>query len=124
MNVIFAFVRHIQSQSLVLSFFTQMPVVSRSDCTEIDAAETVEFSFDMESREFTFNILAANVSFNACRAAQNNDLAAYYDKLLSEGRVTQAQKAAFDKIIVGNNNCGAAITSFLGIKGISTATQA
>jgi hypothetical protein len=101
----------------------QMPVVSRSDCTEIDATETVAFTFDMASRTFTFEITETDLRFKSCRAENNNDLASYYQKLLDEGHVTQELKDRFDQIIVGDDNCPAAIESFLASKGITAVAE-
>merc|ERR1712045_187647 len=100
-----------------------MPVVTRSDCTELDVTETFEFSWTATSASFTATLDEVNdIDFNACQGANNNnnDLEAYYKRLVNQGKATQANLEKLQKILVGANRgkCDAAIEAFLKTQGI------
>lgn len=103
-----------------------MPVVTRSDCTEIEAKET--FTFDFSSGEFS-GVLAQvrDLNFNSCRGAnnRNNDLEAYYEKLVNQGKQTQENLDTLRENLVGTQNgkCRDAVYNFLASKGISRETE-
>ena len=90
-----------------------MPIVSRSDCTQTDVSEKYKFIKNVSSTGFK-GAIHVKVKFNSCRGANNtnNDLEAYYQRLVNENKITTTQQEAFKKYIVGNNNCQATIDSF------------
>jgi len=101
-----------------------MPVVTRSDCTELDVTETFEFSWSTSSTSFTATLDEVNdIDFNACQGAnnKNNDLEAYYKKLVNQGKASQANLGKLQKILVGagGRKCDTAIESFLASQGIT-----
>jgi len=83
-----------------------MPIVTRSDCTEIHATEFYKFTFTFQP-EPTFNVAVTytEIDFNACSAQTNNDLQSFMERLLNEGRVTQEKYEKFRQTIRGNTNC-------------------
>lgn len=99
-----------------------MPIVTRSDCTQLDITEEFEFSFDAGTKKFTANLEEVDIDFNACQGAnnRNNDLEAYYKRLVNRGKATQANLEKLQKILVGANRgkCDQAIEAFLASKGI------
>lgn len=88
----------------------KMPVVSRSDCTEVDVSETYEFTFTLGAPKLnTAEITDINVEFNACQADpdnndDNNDLRSRFDYLDGEGYVDGTAKTHFGEHIVGDCN--------------------
>ena len=98
----------------------QMPVVTRSDCTQVDVTETFTFEYNPSSG---FSATASNVDvdFNSCQGLnrRNNDLSAYVARLETEGKVTLAQKNGLKKHLVEKNNCPNAIKNNLASKGIT-----
>lgn len=97
----------------------QMPLVSRSDCTEIDAKEFWKFEWNSGTSTFTTLLERAEIEYNACRGAhgRNNDLFMFYKRLLSEGRTTQTDYDKLGSTIVGNDNCHIAVGGLLASKG-------
>ena len=102
----------------------KMPIASRSDCTQVNVQESYKFTKASEDG-FVGEITRADVEFQACQGANNdnNDLEAYYQRLVNEGKLTTDQQALFKKYIVGNNNCGSAIESLIEKKGYERATK-
>jgi len=101
-----------------------MPVVTRSDCTQLDITEEFEFAYDAaDTKTFTAKLLDVDIEFNACQGANNNnnDLEAYYKRLVNRGKATQANLEKLQKILVGKNGrkCDTAIEAFLASKGIT-----
>lgn len=94
----------------------KMPTVTRSDCTQMNIEQTATFSFVAGDVSVVLDP-TVSVQFQACQASRNNDLAAYYQRMVEEGRATAEEKAIFDSYIVGNGNCAGAITSFMATKG-------
>mmetsp|Transcript_3556 Transcript_3556/g.5368 ORF Transcript_3556/g.5368 Transcript_3556/m.5368 type:complete len:681 (-) Transcript_3556:438-2480(-) len=97
----------------------KMPIVSRSDCTEIAETASWTFQWSAEQNEFTARLDEVEVAFNACQGLNNNNnnLEAYYRRLVEEGRATQAEFETFQNTIVGSNNCGSAMNELLNEKG-------
>lgn len=104
----------------------KMPVVSRSDCTQIDVDEqwiatfipstndtAAAFRLDLDPEN------GINIDFNACQGAnnRNNDLEAYYQRLKNEGRASEEEFQEFRQTVVGNNNCQAKIDEFVVTQG-------
>jgi hypothetical protein len=102
-----------------------MPIVTRSDCTEIAVKrEKVDFTYNTVtglSAKFT----DLSIQFNACRGANNNnnDLSAYVERLANEKRISEETKDAVDTIIVGETYCREAIDSFLEEKGLTATAK-
>jgi len=97
----------------------QMPVVTRSDCTQVDVTETFTFVYH-PSAGFSVTASDVNIDFNSCQGlGKNNDLSAYVARLETEGKVTLAQKNELKNHLVENNNCPSAIERSLAYKGIA-----
>lgn len=91
----------------------QMPVVSRSDCTQIDVEESYSLSYDgTGAAGMAVSLDDIVVDFNSCRGIdnRNNDLWAYMGRLYYEGKVSGKQWKILGDHIVGNNNCQKANT--------------
>jgi hypothetical protein len=83
-----------------------MPIVSRSDCTEITATETYKFTFPAStSGNIQVSLDYVDLDFNACKANQNNNLQRFYERLLNEGRVSREKYEKFRNTVVGNGQC-------------------
>lgn len=80
----------------------QMPIVSRADCTELDIIQTVRYSWI--NQQLSVRALNVNVEFNACNGANNNnnDLEAYYERLVDEGRADEEELKALQQRLVGD----------------------
>lgn len=101
----------------------QMPVVTRSDCTQTDVQETYEVTCNAnpDAPGCTAVIAKINVDFNACRGIDNrnnNDLSAYFARLHQEGHLDDTQKGALKEILVEKGNCPRAIERNLARAGI------
>jgi len=94
----------------------QMPVVSRSDCTELLVTENIDFTYSANSKSFTITTTEVDVEYAACQGANgnNNDLQAYYERLVDEGRQPQQNYNILKETIVGDDNCEDAINDFMG----------
>ena len=158
----------------------QMPVVSRSDCTQLDVDETFVFKYrvgggggsascqdtpgfydtygdgcdwyeqndpgcdvwgdiccaggfgspneeccfcgggtntnsNAEAGNLSVESGSLNIEFNSCQGANgnNNDLAAYFERLVDEGKQSGANLEALEETLVGVDNCADAIDGFL-----------
>lgn len=102
----------------------KMPVVSRSDCTQVDVTELWVATFNPAnaisigaSASFHLDLDIENgvsIDFNACQGAgRNNDLEAYYKRLRNEGRASDEELAEVQQTLVGNGNCQRAIDEFV-----------
>jgi len=98
----------------------QMAVVDRSDCTEIAAREgLVKFCYNGSIvQAFASGV---SIQFNACQGLDgtNNDLDAYYRRLVKEGHRSDIEYKEFIKTVVGKGNCAAASSVFMKSKGFS-----
>jgi len=104
-----------------------MPVVSRSDCTQVDVTELWVASFTpADETTSTPSSLSlhldpengVSIDFNACQGAgRNNDLEAYYRRLSNEGRASTEELAKVQQTLVGNNNCQQKIDDFVVTQG-------
>merc|ERR1719188_1374214 len=109
------YVRNVQGAP-ICACVEQMPIVSRSDCTEISAKEFYKFSFSpVGDIEATLDYV--DINFNACRARRNNNLERFYERLRDEGRVTQAMYDKFRETVVGDNQCSGAVEDMIFEKG-------
>merc|ERR1719356_474985 len=83
-----------------------MPIVTRSDCTEIHATEFFKFTFSYEpDPTFKVTLYYTEIDYNACSAQTNHDLQSFMERLLNEGRVTREKYEKFRQTIRGNGNC-------------------
>lgn len=87
------------------SCIEDMPIVSRSDCTEVAVTLTVTLDFDAVTGLLTASIPEnhdLNVEFNSCNGADNtnNDLSAYVQRLSNQGKISDAAKAVIDSHLV------------------------
>jgi len=95
-----------------------MPIVSRSDCTEITAKEFYKFTFPADySGELTASIDYVDINFNACKAKQNNNLERFVERLRDEGRLSKSKYSKFRETVVGDHQCSGAIQDILFEKG-------
>jgi hypothetical protein len=88
-----------------------MPLVTRSDCTEIKATEL--FTFTLSDENLAASVSYTEIDFNACAAQTNNDLQSFYERLLNEGRVTKEKYDKFRQTIRGNDNCPSAYSDLV-----------
>jgi len=99
----------------------KMPVVSRSDCTQVDVTELwVATFFPARSGAQAFFDLkideenGISIDFNSCRGAvRNNDLESYYHRLVNEGRASLDELLKVRETLVGNNKCQQKIDEFV-----------
>ena len=85
----------------------QMPVVTRSDCTQTNVEE--QYMFYKNSTGFTAMVEEVDLSFASCQGAnnQNNDLEAFVQQLVNDGKLGEAEQDIFKTRVVGHNNCPA-----------------
>merc|ERR1719188_1770995 len=97
--------------SPMCSCVENMPLVTRSDCTEIKATEL--FTFTLSNENLMATVSYTEIDFNACAAQTNNDLQSFYERLLNEGRVTKEKYDKFRQTIRGNGNCPSAYSDLV-----------
>ena len=90
-----------------------MPVVTRADCTQTNVKESYKFAKTNSS--YTASIEKVKLSYQACQGANNNDndLSAFVQQLVNDGKLSTDEQAIFSKSVVGKNGCPAATTNFL-----------
>lgn len=111
------YVRNVQG-SPMCGCVENMPIVSRSDCTEISAKEFYKFTLpDNDDGEITASLDYVDINFNACRASRNNNLERFVERLRDEGRLSKAKYYDVRNTIVGDNQCSAAIEDLIFEKG-------
>ncbi len=84
-----------------------MPVVTRSDCTQTNVQEHYKFAKVLNGPGFTTSVDYLKLQFQACQGVNNNnnDLSAFVQQLVNDGKMTTAEQDIFKKRVVGNNNC-------------------
>ena len=87
-----------------------MPVVSRSDCTEVVVNENYIYKFNIVDKNKSITITETEVAFQACT---NNDLRTRFDELDDAGLVTPEAKAIFDKHVPESGCSDDTYNSFL-----------
>ena len=94
-----------------------MPVVSRSDCTQTNVKESYTFLGDSNNVGATIDSIT--VQFQACQGANNNnnDLEAFVQQLVNDGKLSTTEQNIFKTRIVGNNNCDDATSALLADSG-------
>jgi len=95
----------------------QMPVVTRSDCTQIDVEEA--FKFIYADGSFTAELEQIDIDFNACQGINrhghraNNDLWSYMNQLFIDGKVGPEKLADLNEVLVDHGRCDRASDKFL-----------
>jgi len=111
------YVRNVQGAPMC-GCVESMPIVSRSDCTEISAKEFYKFTFPgNDSGEITASLDYVDINFNACRARKNNNLERFVERLRDEGRISKTKYYKVRNTIVGDNQCPSAIDDLIFAKG-------
>lgn len=96
-----------------------MPIVSRSDCTEITAKEFFKLQFPSGySGGIQVTLDYVDIDFNACRASRNNNLERFVQRLRDEGRLSHKIYDKFRETVVGDHRCGEAISDLMFKKGL------
>lgn len=97
-----------------------MPVVTRSDCTQIAASEATTFTYDADEGAAA-SVYIKDLNFNACQGVDaNNNLEERARQLVKDNKLSSEKRAALQQVLVGSGagKCNAAIEKFLGEKGI------
>lgn len=83
----------------------RMPVVTRSDCTQVDVGTTFRFEPSAPGASAEILLNSRDIDFNACQGADNsnNDLYSYYKRLVLEGRATLEELVKLRKFVLGGN---------------------
>jgi hypothetical protein len=89
-----------------------MPVVSRSDCTQIDIEVWTKIVNDGSVAKATEH---TEIAFNACTGIDDNDndLEAHFELLVEDGIMTEDELEILSATVVGEDNCEDAISEFL-----------
>ena len=117
------YVRNIQGAPMC-ACTEQMPIVSRSDCTQVDVEEEFEIHYDGE--QWSGKLVKVNIDFNACQGFDrrgnndNNDLWAYMNRLFREEKITIDQLMEIGKVLVGDDPdmCSTSVNDFYSTKGM------
>ena len=113
------YVRNVQGAPMC-GCVEHMPIVSRSDCTEITAKEFFKFTFPADySGDIQASLDYVDLAFNACRASNNNNLQRFVERLRNEGRLSKPIYDKFRNTVVGDNQCDNAIRDLLFDKGLT-----
>jgi len=97
-----------------------MPVVTRSDCTQIAASEDTTFTYDA-TEGVAASVYIKDLNFNACQGVNaNNNLEERAKQLEEDNKLSSEKRAALQQVLVGSGagKCNAAIEKFLGTQGI------
>ena len=96
-----------------------MPVVTRSDCTQTNVKEYYSFVKKPTSPGYTSSIDSINREFQSCQGAnnKNNDLEAFVEQLVSDGKLSDTEQEIFKGQVVGNHNCPSATDELLASSG-------
>jgi hypothetical protein len=97
-----------------------MPVVTRSDCTQTDVKE--QYRFFKNSTGFTATVEKVDLSFESCQGAnnKNNDLEAFVQQLVNDGKLGEAEQDIFKTRVVGDNNCDSKRNELLSAAGLES----
>jgi hypothetical protein len=90
-----------------------MPVVSRSNCTQIGVELLTKIVHD-DGAEFTI-VEHTNVDFNTCEGIDDNDnnSEANFELLVEKGIATPEELEILRRTLVGEDKCEDAINDFL-----------
>jgi len=96
-----------------------MPVVSRSDCTQTNVQEHYTFTMEPDATELVGSLDRVQLQYQSCQGANNNnnDLQAYVQQLVNDGKLTTTEQDVFKTRIIGNNQCAAATESLIADRG-------
>ena len=106
----------VSTHSLILHCgYVQMPVVSRSDCTQTNVDEYYIFTKKANEPGFTGVVDRIKLAYQACQGANNsnNDLSAFVQQLVNDEKLTTNEQDIFKTRVVGNNQCNNAIANVL-----------
>ncbi len=83
----------------------QMPIVTRSDCTQINLSE--DWVVEYDGANFVAKLTKVEINFAACqgRNNRNNDLWAYAARLYDEKRLTPQQFGQVGRVITDDSQC-------------------
>ena len=85
-----------------------MPVVSRADCTQTDVEEHYMFLIDSDPEVGIVSVIdKVSVRFETCQGAnnKNNDLSAFVQQLVDDGKVGAKEQEILASRVVGNDQC-------------------
>lgn len=103
----------------------QMPIVTRSDCTQIDVGK-MKVDFEVKRGNLHTHVKEVNLNFNSCQGVKaNNNLEEHYKRLVKLGKATNEELNQVQETLVGKNNCDLAIEDFeeaIAKKGAGTAS--
>jgi len=105
-------------ENLSFTPYSQMPVVSRADCTEVIPTEYYKIFYSGQGWGAT--LTSIELTFAACNGynGNNNNLFAYMQRLyFVDKKVNSSQLALLSQYIVGNNNCEYAVAALMQSKG-------
>lgn len=96
-----------------------MPVSSRSDCTQTNVKERYTFSKRSYDNSLTGSLDEIIIKYQSCQGANNkdNDLEAYVEKLVSDGKLTTSEQDIFKTRLVGMNQCEESTENYIRNKG-------
>jgi len=99
----------------------QMPLVTRSDCTQVDLTEYWEVEYDPDADpQFSPRMRDVEIDFNACRGRnnRNNDLWAYAARLYDDGRMTRHQFGKVGRVLTNDSSCHHGVKNAFHAKGL------
>mmetsp|Transcript_614 Transcript_614/g.699 ORF Transcript_614/g.699 Transcript_614/m.699 type:complete len:819 (-) Transcript_614:14-2470(-) len=96
-----------------------MPVVTRADCTQTNLEEHYTFKKNTNAPGFSSTIDNVKLQYQACQGAnnKNNDLEAFVEQLVNDGKLSTTEQDIFKTRVVGDNNCPIAIENLYDAKG-------
>jgi len=96
-----------------------MPVVTRSDCTQTNVQEYYTFVKNPTSSGYTSAIDKISLQFQSCQGTnnRNNDLEAFVEQLVYDGKLSTDEQEIFKGQVVGNHNCPTATDELLASSG-------
>ena len=83
-----------------------MPLVTRSDCTQVDVTEVWEVSYNPDDG-MVGKVTQVDIDFNACRGRnnRNNDLYAKVALLYDQGKVSARDFGKVGQVLTNDNDC-------------------
>jgi hypothetical protein len=85
-----------------------MPVVTRADCTQTDVEEHYMFLKDSDPEVGIVGVIdKVSIRFETCQGAnnKNNDLSAFVQQLVDDGKVGANEQKIFASRVVGCDQC-------------------
>ena len=97
----------------------KMPLVTRADCTEIEALQIWKLSKGNDSN-LSVTLNRVELDFNACASngnGGNNDLESFYRRLKKEGRASEEDYNKLKETLVSQKGCDSAVHDLFYEKG-------